>query len=120
MPIAHGPAEHLPHGHPGRLTEDVPEANINRREAAELGPLPDRVRDHFVQPAPVEFDGERVVPEEHRRGELVNETGDRVRHVARVRAAREVRVRVGRDEQDRRVVGQVDRFEGGDLHVVSG
>ena len=56
------------------------------------------------------------VPEEHRRGEPMDEAGDRVRHVAGVRPAGEAGVRVDADEQDGRILGEVNRFERGDLH----
>ena len=52
-----------------------------------------------------------IVAEEHRRGELVDVARDRVGHVAGVRVAGQPRVGVDRDEQERRVVGQVNRFE---------
>ena len=64
----------------------------------------------------MQFDGERVVPEQHRRGELVDVAAHRVGHVEGVAVADQPLVGVDGDEEDLRVVLDMDRLDLRDLH----
>ena len=90
----------MPDRHARGLAENVPQGDINRGEASQLRPLADGVRDDLVESPPVQLDGQRVVPKQHRGGKLVNVASHGVRSVARIRVTDQARVRVNGDEQE--------------------
>ena len=110
------PAQHLPDRHPRRLPQDVPQRHIDRRQPPDLRPLARDVRDHLVEPPPVQLDGERVVAEQHRGGELVDVAAHGVGHVEGVAVADQPFVGMDGDEEDLRVVLDMDRLDLRDLH----
>lgn len=85
-PLAHRPAQQTVHRLPGRLTEYVPQGQVDRRQRAQLRAAHAEVGGPLVQEPPVALDGQRVGPQQAVAEPVVDHRRHRLRDVVALAA----------------------------------